>query len=198
LTILQSAKLSIRVNGSLVGYFCYRRGVRQSDPLSPLLFCIAKEVLNRGIANLILTKHILPMVSPKGFCFPSHVLYADDIFVFCRANKRSLSSLMKFLHSYHLASGQWINTSKSHFFTADTSPSFLSKIKDVLGCNRGNIPFNYLRVPIFVGSRKARFLQPLVDKVRSKLASWKGKSLSMTGRIELVNSMIYGSLAYNF
>jgi len=40
-------------------------------------------------------------------------------------------------------------------------------------------PFNYLGVPIFVGSPKARFLQSLADKVRSKLASWKGKSLSM-------------------
>jgi len=138
------------------------------------------------------------MASLKGFYFPSHVLYADDIFVFCKANKRFLSSLMKFLHSYGLASGQWINTSKSHFFTVDASPSFLSKIKDVLGCSRGNISFNYLGVPIFVGSPKAMFLQPLADKVISKLVSWKEKSLSMIGRIKLVNSVIFGSLSYNF
>jgi len=69
-------------------------------------FYIAKEVISRGITNVILTKHILPMASPKGFYFPSHVLYVDDIFVFCRANKRSLFSLVKFLHSYSLVSGQ--------------------------------------------------------------------------------------------
>jgi len=68
----------------------------------------------------------------------------------------------------------------------------------VFGCSRDNIPFNYLGVPIFVGSPKARFLQPLADKVRSKLASWKEKSLSMMGRVEFVNSMIYDSLSYNF
>jgi len=105
---------------------------------------------------------------------------------------------MKFLHSYGLDSCQWINTSKSHFFTANAFLSFLSKIKYVLGCSRGNIPFNYLGVPIFVGSPKVRFLQPLVNKVRSKLAYWKGKSLSMTGRVELVNSVIYDFLSYNF
>jgi len=105
---------------------------------------------------------------------------------------------MKFLHSYDLASGQWINTSKSHCFIVNASSSFLSKIKDVLGCSKGNIPFNYLGVPIFVGSPKAKFLQPLADKVRSKLAYWKGKSLSIMGRVELVNSVIYDSLSYNF
>jgi len=116
LTIFESVKLPIRVNGSLNGYFPCSRGVRHDDPFSPLLFCIAKKVLNRGITNLILTKHNFFMASLKGFYFSSHVLYADDIFVFCMANKRSLSSLMKFLHSYGLASGQWINISKSHFF----------------------------------------------------------------------------------
>jgi len=65
---------------------------------------------------------------------------------------------MKFLHSYGLASGQWINTSKSHFFTTNASPIFLSKIKDVLDCGRDNIPFNYFGVLIFVGSPKASFL----------------------------------------
>jgi len=68
----------------------------------------------------------------------------------------------------------------------------------VLGCSRDTIPFNYLGVPIFVGSPKARFLQPLADKVKFKLASWKGKSLSMIGRVEIVNSIIYDSLSYKF
>jgi len=78
-------------------------------------------------------------------------------FVFCRVNKCSIFSLMKFLHSYGLASGQWINTSKSHFSTAKASPSVLSKIKDVLCYSRGNISFNYFGVPIFVGSPKDSF-----------------------------------------
>jgi len=76
----------------------------------------------------------------------------------------------------------------------DLSPKF----KNILSCSHGCLPFNYLGVPIFVGASKCRFLQPLVDKVKLKLASWKGKSLSMMGRIQLVNMVITGFLAYSF
>jgi len=35
-------------------------------------------------------------------------------------------------------------------------------------------------------------------QVRSKLPSWKGKSLTVMGGVELVNFVIFGSLSYNF
>jgi len=75
--------LSVRINGSLVGFFSCSRGVRQGDPLSSLHFCLAEEVLSRGISKLVNDKRILHMVSPQGYPTPSHIFYANDIF-FCR------------------------------------------------------------------------------------------------------------------
>jgi len=63
----------------------------------------------------------------------------------------------------------------------DTSARFVTKIQRHISCTHGLLPFNYLGVPIFVGVAKRRFLQPLTDKVKLKIAYWKGKSLSMMG-----------------
>lgn len=157
------------------------------------MFCIAEEVLSRGISQFISSQNMRPMVGPKIISFPSHVLYADDIFVFCRANKSTLTNLMKLLS----ASGQWwISLRVFTFLLMILLP--LIGVKCILGCNRGFIPFNYLWVPTFVGAPKSHFLQPLANKVRLKLTSWKGKTLSMMDRIQLVNSVITGFLSYSF
>jgi len=74
--------LSIRINGSLVGFFPCSRGVKQCDPLSPLLFCFAEEVLSIGISKIMNDKKILHMASPQVYLTPSHNLYVDDIFIF--------------------------------------------------------------------------------------------------------------------
>ena len=143
-------------------------------------------------------KEILDMASPQGYITHSHILYVDDIFVFCKADNKNLRNLSVFLKIYGDFSGQYVNNSKSSFYTMDNCTRFVTKIQRILSCSHGCLPFTYLGVPIFVGVPKCRFLQPLADKVKLKLASWKGKSLSMMGQIQLVNLMITRFLAYNF
>jgi len=115
-------------------------------------------------------KKILHMASSSGYITPSHFLYVDDIFVFCRIDNKSLRNLNIFLKTYGDFSSQYVDNSKSSFFTMDSSARFVAKIQCLFSCSHGCLPFNCLGMSIFVGAPKCRFLQPLADKVSLKLA----------------------------
>jgi hypothetical protein len=78
--ILSSASTKVLVNGRLGRRICHARGLRQGDPLSPLLFVIVMEVLNavvveadrRGMISPLLGDHLSHRMS----------LYPDDLVLF--------------------------------------------------------------------------------------------------------------------
>lgn len=70
----------------------------------------------------------------------------------------------------------------------------ISRISALLGFNLGSTSFNYL----FKGKPKKVHLMPIADRIMVKLSSWKGALLSIMGRVELVKSVIFGIMLYNF
>lgn len=151
--ILHSARLSISINGHAVGFSGCSGGVRQGDPLS-LLFCLAEEVLDRGISKLVEVGKVQLMAGPRGAIMPSHVLFADDIMIFSRASRKSLSNLLKLFSSYEQASGHVISKDKSKFFVGNMSQVRKRSVSDLLDFSVGLVPFIYLGIPFFKGKPK--------------------------------------------
>jgi hypothetical protein len=184
--ILQSAFLFMSINGKSHGYFNCSRGVRQGDPLSPLLFCLAEDVLSRSISKLVSDGKLYLIKGTRNFMVPSHSFYADDLMILCKGTLSGLKALKELFIAYALESRQVINTSKSTIYSGSISHGRLNLIVQLLNFNIGSLPFNYLGVPIFKGKPKASYLQPIADKIKLKLSAWKASLLSIAGRVQLV------------
>lgn len=104
---------------------------------------------------------------------------------------------MHLFNSYAVASGQVINPSKSTVFYGSISAARINQITDLIGFNKGTLHFNYLGVPIFKGKPKRSHMQPIADKIKSKLSAWKASLLSIAGRVTLVKSVIQGMLVHS-
>lgn len=147
-TILSSAFLSVSVNDASHGYFNYTRKARQGDPLHPLLFCLAEEVLSRSISKLVEEWDLKLIKSIKDIHIPSHVLYANDILIFCKGSLANIQVLMNLFSRYSTASGHNINNPKSFIYSGSISQSRLLHIATLTSFSRDSLPFMYLGASI--------------------------------------------------
>ncbi|CAK8542751.1 unnamed protein product [Lathyrus sativus] len=183
--------MSISINGAQVGYFNCNRGVRQGDPLSPLLFCLVEDILSRGISNLVEQGSLNLIKGPRGSLVPSHVLYADDIMLFCKAKPYNMEALKSLFLKYAQCSCQHVNPHKFIIYAGSTTSSRFTLLAQTLGFKEGQLLFSYLGISIFRGKPKAVYFQPLVDRVKAKLSNWKASLLSMAGRVQTIKSVIH-------
>ncbi|XP_042509192.1 uncharacterized protein LOC122084834 [Macadamia integrifolia] len=188
--MLVFAKISVLLNGGPIGYFGVERGLRQGGAISLMLFILAEEVLCRGLNKLVEDKKLKPIKGPHGVITPAHSLFADDIFIFANASIRYVRHLNIFLNRYQEFSGQCINLVKSKLFVGSASPQRKRAIAEELGIPLCTFPTRYLGVEIFKGRVKKDVVMPIMDRVKDRLAEWKGKMLSLAGRVELVRSVI--------
>lgn len=181
-----------------MGFFKCTKGVRQGDPLSPLLFCFVEEVLNRGIEALVLEGKLSQIRATRHLYIPSHCLYADDILIFCKGTLSNVRNIMKLFEDYGNYSGQVVNANKSKFYSRALSLSRILTISSITGFSHGSLPFNYLEIRLFKGKPKTIHLRYVVDRIQSKLHAWKGRLLTIMGRVQLVNVVISSMLTYSF
>ncbi|XP_057803550.1 uncharacterized protein LOC131018871 [Salvia miltiorrhiza] len=127
-------------------------------------------------------------VSSRHLDFPTHLLYADDIIVFCKATVRNARKIQDILAYYGSISGQCCNQEKFNVFFASKVPLDQKwRIQRILEFSIGRLPMKYLGVPIFVGWPRASYFMSIHDRIMQKFTRWKGIQLSLAGRLCLVS-----------
>ncbi|KAJ0016848.1 hypothetical protein Pint_10144 [Pistacia integerrima] len=91
-------------------YLTCNKGVSKGDPESPLLFRLTEEVLSRGLSKLLEEGQITHISSPGECTPPSHCLFTNDIFIFCRTDSNSLRQLIEFSDWYEQTSAKRCET----------------------------------------------------------------------------------------
>lgn len=90
----------IIVNGSPVGYFNSRHGIRQGDPMSSYLFIIVMEILTQ-----MLNRHVEPgniILHPK--CKDLRIVYlmfSDDLVVFTKPTLSCIMCIVNVLNEFY-------------------------------------------------------------------------------------------------
>ncbi|VFR00957.1 unnamed protein product [Cuscuta campestris] len=93
--LLSSSKYSVLFNGKPCSYFGQSRGIKQGDPLSPLLFIIANEGFSRNLKKLFSLGRIGHFNCGTKSIPITHLSYADDIITFSSGHARSILNLRR-------------------------------------------------------------------------------------------------------
>lgn len=124
-TIMQcisSVKYAIRINGVPHGHIAPTRGLRQGDPLSPYLFLFCVEGLSTLINKVSINGELTGVAACRIGPRISHLFFANDGLIFCRATTRECENLQRILEEYEGASGQQLNREKTSLFFSHNTP----------------------------------------------------------------------------
>ncbi|CAH9115366.1 unnamed protein product [Cuscuta europaea] len=186
-----TASFSVSLNGLLYGHFKGKRGIRQGDPMSPLLFVMCLEYFSRML-NLR-TKgpnfNFHPQCASLGI---SHLAYADDLILFSRGDFFSIEILVNALKEFGDASGLMVNHDKSNIFVGGIKDNDLREIMALVDFGRGQFPVKYLGIPLAPLKISVAQYAPLIDSISDFLVAWNTKTLSYAGKLELIRSVIQG------
>jgi len=110
---IESVDYSVLINGEQVGPIIPGRSLRQGDPLSPYLFIICAEGLSSRIRDAEIQGELTGTKVCRRAPPVSHLLFADDYFLFFKADEMQVNVMKNILSTYELASGQAISLPKS-------------------------------------------------------------------------------------
>jgi hypothetical protein len=178
------------INGQHSEVLKAKMGLRQGDPISPLLFVLIMEYLHRCLQNL----HKNPNFNFHPKCEKlqiTNICFADDLIMFTRGDEASIKLMMGEFQKFSDSTGLKANPAKCKVYFGGVPALEQKKIVTATSFSVGTIPFKYLGVPL--SSRKLTIHQcrPLIDKIVVKIRHWTAKLLSYAGRYQLIRSVLF-------
>ena len=148
MSCVTAVKYSVKLNGTLLDLFSPWRGLRQGDPLSPLLFLLVED----GLSILLKSRVSDGTITPAKICRRapgiSHLLFADDTLLFFKASYEQAVGVRNVLDVYSNATGQCLNYNKCSLLFGSSCPATVhDQIPGVLNVTTVTFEEKYLGLP---------------------------------------------------
>ena len=192
--LFREAEAVVQVNGKVSGSFSITRSVRQGCPLAPLLFAIATEPLIRSLLKAQKEGGVSGVKIGNTQLLTR--MFADDTVLFIEASEDKVKKAWDLLGEYCRGSGQLVNIHK-------TKALWLSYRRQPEWTHQWgwdwvptHVVFGYLGCPTGFGIEQSDRDEWVVERVRTKLGKWVRNSLSLAGRVIVVNHIIGGMMNF--
>ena len=211
LGLFYGTSMRVNVNGYLTHPISLGRGLRQGDPISPLLFNLVLEPL---IKSIIYSNRIQgfspPSLSPHSTASPSYgpsslqslkvLAYADDLLIYLK-NVEDLAEVQQLIRCYNQASNAKMNYDKTVAFSVSgrAHPHWLPALHEH-GITKwhdrnDSEPLIYLGYPLATSSSQKKVFQDrLITKIKHACDIHKQRQLSVRGRATVLNVLILSTL----
>nr|CAD1830318.1 unnamed protein product [Ananas comosus var. bracteatus] len=177
--LLGSNSSAVLLNGVPGRSFAHKKGLRQGDPLSPLLFVLCMDVLFRMVDKAVLSNH-LPAVG-IGDTKVHSLHFADDVLFFFDGSPRSATILKAILDAFSNCSGLKINFGKSTLTPINIAEAQAADISAIFNCPLQAFPLSYLGLPLSPKKlRRADYL-PLIENIDKPQLNLAGTSFLAEG-----------------
>ena len=195
MTCVSNVEFHLHLNGRIHGSFSGRRGLRQGDPLSPLLFVLAMEYFSRLMQKASLHPRCRHHPHCKALNI-THLMFANDLILFSKAHVPTIHIIKEALEQFSHSADLEANLHKSQIFIGGCSPTLHNHCLLASGFQEGALPMKYLGVPITASRLTKLECSTLVEKITARVHIWATRNLSFAGRAMLINGVIFGMFNY--
>lgn len=185
-----TVQYTVCFNGNNVGPIHPRKGLRQGDPWSPYLFLLCVEGLSRKLNNAADERKIHGCKISSNAPAITHLLFADDSFLFFKADRREAMAIKEVLKTYEMLSGHAVNFQKlGIFLSANVRRDKQHEVSNILQVHNDLSHGNYLGLPSLIGRSKKAVFSLLKDRVWKRVQGWSQRVLSRGGKTVLVKNV---------
>jgi hypothetical protein len=186
--------MRIVLNGSPGDTIFYSRGLRQGDPLSPMLFILVIDVLG----HLVMSAEAEGLLQSLTTISLNHRIFylCRCVVLFLRPLSQDICMVLDILQLFGDASGLRNNVQKSSVFPIQCGQSKVETLQEMLPCEVSSFPCKYLGEPLSLKKLPRSAIQSIIDRIAAQLPGWKADLMNKAGRRVMVQSVLTGMIVY--